>query len=148
MCDSGSINNQAEFSSAVNFCSPNCSITEKQTKLSVTRSNSLLKSLGEKKARERNIKIARGHQMFKNMESALSDGYAKRKLLEQRKKEERPIHPVQARKMVLSSKFTSSVTREPLGSSVITADELIAVFDLAVSDRFSVHDEFSNIFFY
>nr|CDP99693.1 Bm1748 [Brugia malayi] len=78
-----------------------CSTTEKLSKLTITRNNSPLKSFGEKKTRERNMKIARGHQMFKNIESALSDGSAKRKSLEQGKKEKQSINELQLGEMML-----------------------------------------------
>ncbi|EFO24174.2 hypothetical protein LOAG_04313 [Loa loa] len=116
--------------------------TEKLTKLTVARNYSPLKSLEERKARVRNMKIARGHQMFKNIESALSDGNAKRKVLEQGKKGGQPMNRLQARRMILQSEFTSSEVQKPLGFSVITADELITLFDLAVNDRCSMHDKF------
>ncbi|KAK6101901.1 hypothetical protein QQG55_6385 [Brugia pahangi] len=122
-----------------------CGTTEKLSKLTVTRNNSPLKSFGEKKTRERNMKIARGHQMFKNIESALSDGSAKRKSLEQGKKEKQSINELQLGEMMLRSAFDGKETRKPLDSSMITADELISLFDLAVSDCCSMHDKFSKI---
>uniref|UniRef100_A0A1I8EH84 DUF7627 domain-containing protein n=3 Tax=Wuchereria bancrofti TaxID=6293 RepID=A0A1I8EH84_WUCBA len=120
----------------------NCDTTKKLTKLTITRNNSPLKSFVGKKTRERNMKIARGHQMFKNIESALSDGNAKRKSLEQGKKERQSINELELGEMMLRSAFDSEETRKPLDSSMITADELISLFDLAVSDCCSMHDKF------
>ncbi|KAL4002837.1 hypothetical protein ACH3XW_5115 [Acanthocheilonema viteae] len=119
--------------------------TEKLTKLTVVRSDSPLKSFGERKARERNVKIARGHQIFKNMESTLSDGNTKKKSLEQGKKERQPLNRSQIRKMMLPSGPTNSEIQKSLDSSMITADELINLFDLAVNDRCSMHGKFKSI---
>uniref|UniRef100_A0A0R3RPE0 RING-type domain-containing protein n=1 Tax=Elaeophora elaphi TaxID=1147741 RepID=A0A0R3RPE0_9BILA len=118
------------------------STTNKLTELTLSKNDSPLKSFGERKTRERNMKIARGHQMFKNIESALIEGNAERKSLEQGRKERQPPNRFQVKKMVLPSGLISSETRKSLVSSVITVDELINLFDLAVNDHCSMHDSF------
>ncbi|CAG9531693.1 unnamed protein product [Cercopithifilaria johnstoni] len=120
-----------------------CDTAEKLTKPMVVGSDSPLKSFGERKSRERNMKIAWEHQIFKNIESALSDS-AKRKSLEQGKKGRQPLNRLQVRKMVLPSRLTNSETRKPVGSSMISADELISLFDLAVDGHCSMHDKFKS----
>lgn len=150
MSDDGPIDIQQGFDSSTT-CSQDPNLdrdtTEKLTKLTVARNDSPLKGFGERKARERNMKIARGHQMFKNIESALSDGNAKRKSMEQGKKGRQPVNRLQVGEMMLPSEFINSETRKPLGSPVITADELISLFDLAVNDHCSMHDKFSKILY-
>lgn len=80
------IQSQAKSSTTDSRCYGLNRNTEKLTKSTTVRNDSSLKSFGERKIRERSMTIARGHQMFKNIESALSDGNARRKSVEQGKK--------------------------------------------------------------
>lgn len=118
---------------------------EELTKSTVVESNSSLKSFEGRKAREGNIKIAWGHQMFKNIESALNDCNVKKKSVERGRKDRQPLNRWQIRKMVLPSGITNSEKRKSLGSSVKTVDELISLFDLAVDGHCSMRDKFSKI---
>ncbi|VDO36415.1 unnamed protein product [Onchocerca flexuosa] len=141
MSDDGPTNTEPEVNSSATYrldSSFDCDTIEKLTKLTIARNDLRPKSFGERKVREKNTRIARGHQMFKNIESALNDGQMKKKL--QGKKEKQLVNRLQVGEMVLPGEFSSPKTRKPVSSSAITVDELISLFDLACNDHCSMHD--------
>ncbi|VDN03523.1 unnamed protein product [Thelazia callipaeda] len=116
-------------------------ITQKVTQ-TVDASCSIPKVTGDKKTRERSMRIARGHQIFKNIESTLCGADRSRKALDQEKELVRSYTRLRIKNPLSPVQCWSS---EPHSSSIVTVDELMDLFDLAVSNKYLKFDELKTV---